>query len=77
MGKKTKIKILSYLILIIMFIAIRIMLHFVFKNLDSFYIGMISAGLTGVLAPRINDFKTQSGDKIQIKWVFLKKPFIV
>ena len=70
MGKKTEYKILSYLAFFAIFMIIWTILHFTFENLRNSYIGMISAGISSILAPRIRAYKTQNGKQIQLKWIF-------
>lgn len=73
MTTRTKYKILSYFAFFLIFLIIWTALYFSFKNLDTPYIGMISAAISAVLAPRLSEHKTQTGSKIQLKWVFMKK----
>jgi len=77
MSKRTKYRVLSSLAFFVIFFTIWTILHVTVKGLDVGYKGMISGGLTAILAPRIKKINTQSGDKIQIKWIFLKKPISV
>ena len=73
MRTTTKVRILSYLAFFFIFIIIWIILHYTFENLENPYKGMITAGITAIFSPRINEYKTQSGNKMQLKWIFLKK----
>jgi len=73
MNRKTKVRILSYLAFFVIFFIIWIILHSAFRNLESPYKGMISGGLAGFLAPRINEYENQSGKQLQLKWIFLRK----
>ncbi len=77
MNNKTKVRILSYLAFVVIFLIIWAILHFAFENLANPYKGMISAGISAILSPRINEYKTQSGNQMQLKWVFLKKPISI
>ncbi len=78
MDKKIKIKILSRLVFYIAFIAIWIMLDIDFNDFQSSVFKVAFCGaLAWVLSPRVNNFKTQSGDKMQLKWIFSKKVFIL
>ncbi|HLS10893.1 MAG TPA: hypothetical protein VK050_01900 [Flavobacteriaceae bacterium] len=77
MSKKTKIKILSHLVFFVIFIIIWTILHFTYKNLNGGYKAMICGGLTAILAPRIKEYKTQSGKQMQVKWIFLKKILVL
>lgn len=73
MTLKTKVKIVNAIAFFITFLMIWMLLHILFENLESAYKGMISAALAVLLTPRINNYKTQSGNQIQLIWVFLKK----
>lgn len=77
MNIKTKVRILSYLVFFIIFLIVWTILHYAFVNLENPYKGMISAGVSAILAPRINEYNTQSGKQIQLKWIFLKKPISI
>lgn len=73
MGTTTKVRILSYLAFFFIFIIIWTILHYTFENLENPYKGMISAGIAAIFAPRINEYKTQSGNKMQLTWIFFKR----
>lgn len=73
MTKKTKIRILVWVVFFVIYFIIYITLHTFFKDLDASYKGMISAFLTVILAPRVKKHNTQSGTKTQITWLFMKK----
>jgi hypothetical protein len=73
MNRKTKVRILWYLSFVVIFLIVWTILHFVFKNLANPYKGMISAGIAGLLSPRITEYETQSGKQTQLKWIFMKK----
>ncbi|MDY7395165.1 hypothetical protein UMM65_07915 [Aureibaculum sp. 2210JD6-5] len=70
MNKKTKVRILWYLSFLVIFLIVWTILHFAFKNLESPYKGMISGGISALLAPRIKEYETQSGKQVQLKWFF-------
>lgn len=73
MNRKTKIKILVSLTFLIIYAIIWAILHFAFKDLSNIYVGAITAALAVILSPRINNYESQTGNKIQIKWIFMKK----
>jgi hypothetical protein len=73
MNKQTKVIILRYLISFIIFLIVWITLYFSFENLGNPYKGLISAGITAILSPRIKEYETQSGKQMQVKWIFLRK----
>lgn len=72
MNKKTKVRLLWALSFFIIFLLIWTILHFVFENLENQYKGLISAGITVFILPKINEYETQSGKQIQLKWLFFK-----
>ncbi|EAR11490.1 hypothetical protein PI23P_06101 [Polaribacter irgensii 23-P] len=77
MNKKTKVIILRYLISFIIFLIVWIILHFSFENLENPYKAMISAGIMAILSPRIKEYETQSEKKMQVMWIFLRKPISI
>ena len=74
MDKKLRIRIIVALAFFVIYLIIWTILHFVFKELDFVYKGMITALLTVFLSPRIKNYQTQTGNKVQVKWIFMKKP---
>ena len=49
-----------------------------FFNIDNFLIRLLILIPIGViLSPRKKKIQTQSGEKIQISWIFLKEPIIL
>ena len=74
MEHKTNVQILSRLVFYIIFITIWLLLDIEFNDFPNslFKVGACGA-LASILSPRINKINTQSGNKIQLKWVFFKK----
>lgn len=77
MNKISKYRILGSLIFLLIFLTTWTTLHLTAEGLDVGYKGMISTGLTAILTPRIKKIDTQSGNKIQIKWLLLKRPISI
>jgi hypothetical protein len=77
MNIKTKVRILSHLVFIVIFLITWTILHFTFEHLENPYKGMISAGVSSIFAPRLNEFQSQSGKQMQLKWIFLRKPITI
>lgn len=75
MNRKTKIRIFVALTFLIIYSIIWAILYFAFKDLSNVYIGTIAAVLAVILSPRINNYESQTGNKIQVKWIFMKKTF--
>lgn len=72
-----KLKIIWYGGFLIVYLMTWLILHYVFKNLEAPYKGMISAVLAGLLSPRTKEYETQSGTQTQVKWLFLKKTITI
>ena len=66
-----------YLSFFVVFLIIWAILQFSFENLNSAYKGLISGGISSLLSPRIQEFKTQSGKQTQLKWIFMKKAITI
>lgn len=78
MNNKTKASIFSRLIFYLSFIIFWIILDVDFNDFPNSFFKVAACGaLAWVLSPRINNFKAQSGDKLQLKWIFSKKVFIL
>ena len=77
MNKKTKVRIIWFLSILVTFLIVWTILHFSFENLDSPYKGMISGGIAGLLSPKITEYGTQLGKQTQLKWIFMKKVITV
>ncbi|WP_439131191.1 hypothetical protein [Polaribacter sp.] len=65
------------LVIILFTIFFSTVLGLVFKVESTFIRSGIAAGLAIVLSPRKKKIKTQTGEKTQITWLFLKKPIIL
>ena len=74
MTVKTKINILSRVIFYVIFIIIYILLDIDFNDFpNAIFKAFLCGVLTWTLSPKINSVKTQSGDKMELKWFFSKK----
>lgn len=74
MNIKTKIKILNRLVFYITFLIIWIILDIDFNDFpDSIIKAGICGALAWILTPKINNYKTQSGNQMQLKWIFSKR----
>jgi len=49
----------------------------VFNDINPYLLSAISAGITVILSPQRRVVKKQSGDQIQLKWLFSKKVIIL
>ena len=73
MKLQTKIHLLNYIIFFVIFLIIHFSLNYFFKNVHGAIIAAITGALTVILAPRAKSVNTQSGDHIQMTWIFSKK----
>ncbi len=76
MKKKYIIQILSHLSFMIIFAATWAILHFTTDNLNYRAKSAISIVCTVLLSPKVKTFQTQTGKKMQLTWIFIKKAFI-
>ncbi len=49
----------------------------IFKDIKMTMIIPISAVIAYVFSPRFKEIETQSGTKRQVKWIFMKKTFMI
>jgi len=73
MTKRTKIQILYPLSILITYISLHFIFSYLFQNVDNTYITGLVALITVIISPRFKTIKTQSGNKIQMTWIFQKK----
>ena len=73
MSSNTKAIAFSLGMFFIVFAAIYLTLLFIFKNIDPAIIGGITAFLSVLLSPRRTIIQKQTGEEVQLKWIFSKK----
>jgi len=66
-----------YLVLFILTLLFITFFDTVLNIENSFIRSGLAAGLAVVLSPRKKKIKTQTGEKTQITWVFLKEPIFL
>lgn len=66
-----------YLVIFLLTLIFMFLFGFVLGIENSMIRGGISAVLAVFLAPRIKKISTQTGEKTQITWIFLKKPIVI
>lgn len=71
MKPKYQVLIYNFLSFAILFLIFRFGLS-LFLTLDSFYLALIAAISASVLAPKFAVLKTETGDKVLLKWIFIK-----
>lgn len=71
MSKKTKVFIAQFLCFAVLFMIARLSIEF-FTDLTTIVGSIISAVFATVLAPQFKVFDTQEGQKIYMRWIFIK-----
>ncbi len=70
---ETKANFYYFSIFFVVYIIIWIIIHYIFSDLDTIYVGGISAFFAVLLSPQKQNIEKQSGDQTQLKWIFSKK----
>ncbi|TDS55318.1 hypothetical protein [Myroides indicus] len=71
MGVGTKTLLLQFASFAILFLLARIGLIY-FTDLSGIWLPLVAAIIATILAPQFKVFKTDKGDKICVRWIFLK-----
>ena len=66
-----------FIVIFLLTLIFTFLFGFVFGIENSMIQGVVSAVLAVFLSPRKNKFTTQTGEKTQITWFFLKKPIFL
>jgi len=77
LSKQAKAVIIGNAIYIAVFLIFWFVLPYFFENHSMPFRGGISAILTFIISPRITRVRMQSGDKLQIEWLFLSKAITI
>lgn len=77
MKKSTKANIYTFILFSVIFLIIWLLVRNLFKSLAIPIVGAITAAISVILAPQKRTVKTQSGEQIQLKWIFSKKVIII
>jgi hypothetical protein len=77
MKTSTKASLYVFLIFLVTYILIRFGIQTVFSDINTYLLSALSAVITVVLSPQRRIVKKQSGDQIQLKWLFSKKVIIL
>ena len=77
MKTSTKASLYVFLIFLVTYMVIRFCIQMVFSEINTYLLTAISAAITVVLSPQRRIVKKQSGDQIQLKWLFSKKVIIL
>jgi len=76
MDKKSKYFLFRILIFAILYVGIWFTLKYFFTNMSLSTSG-IAAVLAMLFSPRMSEIETQTGNKLQFKWIFSKKVVIL
>lgn len=71
MKLKTKVFIYQFVCFALLFVASRFLLAFFFE-LSRIWLPLLSALIASVLAPQFRVIQTQEGEKIMMRWIFVK-----
>ena len=71
MSKKTKAFIYQLICFAVLFIAIRFLVA-TYTNLTGYWIPLTAFVVGTILAPRFQAISTRDGEKLFMKWIFLK-----
>ncbi|WP_339622579.1 hypothetical protein [uncultured Winogradskyella sp.] len=77
MKTKTKASLYIFLIFFVTYIVIRFCIQWVFSDINLYLLSAVAAAITVILSPQRRIVKKQSGDQIQLKWLFSKKVIIL
>lgn len=77
MKTSTKASLYVFLIFLVTYLILRFGIKLVFNDINTYLLSAISAGLTVILSPQRRIVRKQSGDQIQLKWLFSKKVIIL
>ncbi|SDG76694.1 hypothetical protein [Winogradskyella thalassocola] len=75
MKTSTKAGIYVFLIFAVIYVIIRFSIQAIFVDINQMVLAVLSAVFTIILTPQRRVVKKQSGDEIQLKWLFMKKVF--
>lgn len=72
MKAKNKALLYNFLGFAIFFLIIRLVLGYFAADLNRILLAVIPAALATILAPKFGVVKTQSKEKVMMKWLFMK-----
>ncbi|WP_178986416.1 hypothetical protein [Winogradskyella helgolandensis] len=77
MKTSTKAGLYVFLIFAVIYVIVRFSIQAIFVDINQMVLAVASAVITVILTPQRRVIKKQSGDEIQLKWVFSKKVIIL
>lgn len=73
---KTRVKVFTKLLFLSIFTLTWIVINTYFEQINAGIAGAISGVIAFILSPSVKEIESQSGDHIQVKWIFLKSLII-
>ncbi|MBF8149038.1 hypothetical protein ITJ86_03970 [Winogradskyella sp. F6397] len=77
MKTSTKAGLYVFLIFAVIYIMVRFSIQAIFVDINQMVLAVLSAVITVILTPQRRIVKKQSGDQIQLKWMFSKKIIVI
>ena len=77
MKTSTKAGLYVFLIFAVIYVIIRFSIQAMFSDINQMLLALVTAIITIILTPQRRIVKKQSGDEIQLKWLFNKKVIIL
>ncbi len=77
MKTSTKAGLYVFLIFAVIYVIIRFSIQAMFSDINQMLLAVVTAIITIILTPQRRIVKKQSGDEIQLKWLFNKKVIIL
>jgi len=77
MKTSTKAGLYVFIIFAVIYIIVRFSIQAIFTDINQMLLAVLSAVITVILTPQRRVVKKQSGDEIQLKWLFSKKIIIL
>ncbi|REG89350.1 hypothetical protein [Winogradskyella sediminis] len=77
MKTSTKAGLYVFIIFAVIYIIVRFSIQAIFTDINQMILAVLSAVITVILTPQRRIAKKQSGDEIQLKWLFSKKIIIL
>ncbi|MDN3491536.1 hypothetical protein [Winogradskyella bathintestinalis] len=77
MKTDTKAGIYVFIIFGVTYLLVRFGIQMMFEDIHTYLLSGISAIITVILSPQRRIVKKQSGNEIQLKWLFSKKVIIL
>ncbi len=77
MKTSTKASVYVFIIFLVTYLVIRLGIQSIFSDINPYLLAAVSAVITVVLSPQRRIVRKQSGDQIQLKWLFSKKVIVL